>query len=85
LARALEATATQQAGADLRSSAQQVLSLAQLLLNDGVITSGQYQDVMNVLQPTGVAAVTTPTMPSPSLADPFFQRLGHGHDRGDRG
>jgi eukaryotic-like serine/threonine-protein kinase len=84
LAHALEATA-QQLGASHQSSAQQVLSLARVLLDDGAITSGQYQDVMNVLQPTGVAVARRPTTPSASLQDPFFQRLGHGHDRGDGG
>ncbi len=85
LAHALEATAAQQPEASLQSSAQQVLSLARMLLDDGVITSGQYQDVMNVLQPAGVAVGRLPTTPSASLEDPFFQRHGHGHDQGDGG
>ncbi len=85
LAHALDTTAAQQPGADRRSSAQQVLSLAQVLLDDGVITSGQYQDVMNVLQPTGVDVPKTPTTPSASFPDPFFQGHGHGHDTGGSG
>ena len=85
LAHDLEATAAQEPGADLQSSAQQVLSLAQVLLDDGAITPEQYQDVVNVLQPTGVTVPVTPPTPSASLPDPFFQRHGHGHDRGDGG
>jgi eukaryotic-like serine/threonine-protein kinase len=83
LADDLEAAAAQQPGADLQSSAQRVLSLAQRLLDEGAITSEQYLDVVNVLQPTGATVPTTP--PSASLPDPFFQRHGHGHDRGDGG
>ena len=85
LAHGLEATAAQPPGVDLQSSAQQVLSLARVLLDDGVITSGQYQDVVNVLQPTGVVVAKAPTTPSASLPGPLFQRHSHGHDRGDGG
>ena len=85
LAHDLAATAAQEPGADLQSSAQQVLSVAQVLLDDGAITWEQYQDVVNVLQPTGVTVPLTPPTPLASLPDPFLQRHGHGHDRGDGG
>ena len=85
LAHALDETAAQQPGPDLQSSAQQVLSLAQVLLDDGAITSRQYQDVVNVLQQTGAIVTTTPTTPSASPPDPFFGGHGHGHDRRDGG
>jgi hypothetical protein len=86
LASALEGTAAQRPGADRQSSALQVLSLAQVLLDGGGITAGQFQDVVNVLQPTGATVTTTTvTLPSPSLLGPFFSGHGHGHDGGDRG
>jgi tRNA A-37 threonylcarbamoyl transferase component Bud32 len=88
LASALEATAAQPPGAARQSSAQQTLALAGVLLDGGGITSGQYQDVVTVLQPTG-ATVTTPTVtapsvttPTPPLQIPFFGGHGHGHGPG---
>jgi len=81
LAGALQATAAQPPGADQQSSAQQALSLAQVLLDGGGITPGQYQDVVNVLQPTGATVTTTVTVPPQRFQVPFFH--GHGHDRGD--
>ncbi len=86
LASTLETTAAQPPGPDRQSSAQQVLSLAQVLLDGGGITSGQFQDVVNVLQPTGATVTTTTvTLPSPSLPAPFFSGHGHGHGGGDGG
>ncbi len=86
LADALETTAAQPPGADRQSSAQQVLSLAQVLLDGGGITSGQFEDVVSVLQPTGATVTTTTTtVPSPSLPGPFFSGPGRGHERGDGG
>ncbi len=84
LASALQAAAAQQPGADLQSSAQEVLSLAQVLLNGGGITPGQYQDVVNVLQPTGATITPTPAT-GPSLPGPPAKGHGHGHDQGDGG
>lgn len=82
LASALETTAAQPPGASRQSSAQQVLSLAQVLLNGGGITSGQFQNVTTVLQPTGATVTTTTvTVPSPSFTGPFFSGYGHGHGR----
>ena len=51
MADALDATATQPPGVERQSSARQ--ALAQVLLDGGGITSGQYQDVASVLQATG--------------------------------
>ena len=72
-----------------QASAQQALSLAGVLLDGGGITSGQYQDVVNVLQPTGATTTTTTTttVPAPSqpFQTPFFEGHGHGHDRGYQG
>ncbi len=79
LASALLATAAQSPGAAQQSSAQEALSLAAVLLDGGGITSGQYQDVVSVLQPTGATVTTTVTAPSQRFHVPFF----HGHGRGD--
>ena len=77
LATALQATAAQPAGTDRQAAAQEVLALALVLLNGGGITSGQYQDVVNVLEPTGATTpATAPTGPLPQ---------GHGHDHGPGG
>jgi hypothetical protein len=85
LASALQATAAQPPGADRQSAAQQALSLAGVLLDGGGITTGQYQDVITVLQPTGATVTTTtvtpPTVPQP-LQTPFFGGHDHGHGPG---
>jgi eukaryotic-like serine/threonine-protein kinase len=87
LANALGATAGQPPGPDRQTSAQQVLSLAQVLLDGGGITAGQYQSVVNVLQPTGATVptppTTTPTTTPAQGPGPFF--LPHGHGHGDDG
>jgi hypothetical protein len=89
MANALDATAAQQPGADRQSSAQQALSLAQVLLNGGGITAGQYQDVVNVLQPTGATTTTTtpvtaatPPVTTPSSPLPGQPLHDHGHGHG---
>jgi eukaryotic-like serine/threonine-protein kinase len=92
LADALDATAAQPAGAGRQSSAQQDLSLAQVLLTGGGITAGQYQDVVNTLQPTGatvtttpVTAATPPTTPTPGTAPSPAGQLFHDHGHGGHG
>jgi eukaryotic-like serine/threonine-protein kinase len=90
LAGALQQTAAQAPGPARQASAQQALSLAGVLLDGGGITSGQYQEVVNVLQPTGATTTTTTTTttvtaPSPPLQTPIFGGHGHGHDRGYEG
>ena len=77
MASALEATAAQGSGTARQSSAQQALVLARTLLDEGGLTSGQYQDVVNVLGAT--APITAPT---PSVPWPFFQGHDHGHVHG---
>ena len=81
LAKALDAVAAHPPGAGERASAQQALSLAQALLGGGGITSGQYQDVENVLQPTGGTgpATASTTAPSPT------RRAPGAHDHGPGG
>ncbi len=83
LARALDAVAAQPPGAGRQTAARQALSLAHVLLDGGGITSGQYEDVESVLQPTGgtVPTTTTPTTPPPIAPSPAV----HGHGRGGPG
>ena len=85
LASALQETAAEPPGTARQASAQEALSLAGVLLDGGGITPGQYQDVANVLQPTGATTTTTVTAPTQPLQTPFFGGHGHGHDRGDGG
>ncbi len=87
LANALGAIAGQPPGLDRQTSAQQVLSLARVLLDGGGITSGQYQSVVNVLQPAGATGSTTPPTTAAQAPGPFFQPHGHdhGHGQGDDG
>ena len=83
LAAALDATAAQQPGVDRESSAQQVLSLAQVLLDGGGISAGQYHDVVNILRPTGATVTTTTsTAPQPGLPGLLFPGHGPGHHGG---
>ena len=83
LASALQQTAAQAPGPARQASAQQALSLAGVLLDGGGITSGQYQDVANVLEPTGATTTTTTvTAPPQPFQAPIFGGHGHGHDRG---
>ena len=81
LASALQETAAQPPGKDRESSAAQTLALAGVLLDEGGITPGQYQDVVNVLRPTG-ATVSTTTVPPQPFEVPFLQGHGHGHGSG---
>jgi hypothetical protein len=86
LAAALLAVAAQQPGTDRQTSAQQVLSLAQVLLYGGGISMGQYQEVAGALQATGATVTTTTTTTTaapPALPGPSFLGHGHGHERGD--
>ncbi len=87
LARALQETAAQPPGTARLASAQQALSLAGTLLGGGGITAGQYQDVANVLRPTGATTTTTTTVtvPTQPFVAPFSQGHGHDHARGDGG
>jgi eukaryotic-like serine/threonine-protein kinase len=87
LASALQATAAQPTGAGREAAAQQTLALAGVLLDGGGITSGQYQDVVTVLQPTGATVTTTTTAPAPPqpFQAPIFGGHGHGRDHGGGG
>ena len=93
LAAALDATAAQSPGPSRQAAADQTLVLAQVLLAGGGITYGQYQDVANVLGPTGatVPATTVPTTTVPATAPvpPAGPASGHGHGhhggQGDQG
>ena len=70
-----------------QASAQQALSLAGVLLDGAASPPGQYQDVVDVLQPTGATVTTTttaPPTPAPPFQAPFFQGHGHGHGHGRR-
>ena len=58
------ATAAQAPGAGRQASAQQALSLAQASCSTAAASrSGQYQDVVNVLQPTGATVPRRPRRP----------------------
>lgn len=89
LASALQQAAAQSPGAARQSAAQQALSLAGVLLDGGGITSGQYQDVVHVLQGAGATVPTTTTTtttivaaPTLPVRTPFFPGHGHDHNRG---
>ncbi len=87
LASALAATAAEPPGPDRESMAQQTISLAQVLLDGGGITNGQYQDVVNVLAPTGATPPTPDTTPVPGGIPGGGgpgQQHGH-HGQGDQG
>ena len=94
LAQALKATAAQPAGAGRTAHATEALSLAQVLLDGGGISSGQYQDVVDILGPTGATPPTTPDtapiVPTPLTGGPATTSggglghvFGHGHGHGD--
>jgi hypothetical protein len=76
LASALVATAAEPPGTDREAVAQQTLSLAHVLLDGGGITTDQYEDVVNVLAPTGATAPTADT--TPPLGG-IFSGAGRGH------
>jgi hypothetical protein len=84
LAAALSATAAQSPGPGRQAAADQTLALAQVLLAGGGITDTQYQDVVNVLAPTGATVPTTtvPTDTAPSPTPPSLGPPGHGHHHG---
>jgi len=87
LASALEETAGQQPGPRRAASAEDALSLSQVLLAGGGLTPAQYQDVVNTLQPTGAAVptttTTTTTSPPPPAHGPGHSHHGpgDGHDQ----
>ena len=88
MAAALSAVAGLQPGGGRQAATQQVLALAQLLRAGGGVTSAQYQDVVNALEPAGATVpATAPTAPAPYSPGPPFQGHGHGHDggQGDQG
>ncbi len=92
MAAALDGTAAEKAGTRRQASAEQALSLAQVLVNGNGISADQYQDIVNTLEATGAAVpttttttTTTTTVPPPSLFEPFGghgYRHGHGGDGG---
>lgn len=65
LASALAATAAEPPGSDRVGMAEQTISLAQILLAGGGISHHQYQDVVNVLAPTGATPPPAGTTPLP--------------------
>jgi hypothetical protein len=86
LAAALGATAAQSPGPGRQAAADQTLALAQVLLAGGGITDTQYQDVANVLAPTGATAPantapanTAPANTGPPTTSPSLGPPGHGH------
>jgi len=88
MAAALSAVAGLPPAGGHQAATQQVLALAQLLRAGGGITSAQYQDVVNTLEPAGATVPpTAPTAPAPFSPGPPFRGHGHGHDggQGDQG
>ena len=85
LAKALDAVAAQPRGAGRQTAAQRALSLAQVLLDGGGITSGQYQDVENLLQPAGGTTPTPTTTTPPPPGGPAPERQGHADGPGAQG
>ncbi len=97
LAQALKATAAQPVGPGRTADATEALALAQVLLDGGGISSGQYQDVVDILSPTGATTPdTAPTVPTPltggpgttaggGIGDVFNHGHGHGDGQGGRG
>ena len=59
MATALDATAAEPTGTQRQASAEQALSLAQVLVNGNGITADQYQDVVSTLEATGATVPTT--------------------------
>jgi hypothetical protein len=88
LAAALGATAAQSPGPGRQAAADQTLALAEVLLAGGGITDAQYQDVVNVLAPTGATvptSTTAPTNPAPTPPSPAAPGHGHHHGGGGQG
>ncbi len=89
LANALASVAAQPPGAARQAAAQRALSLAQVLVDRGDITSGQYQDVQSALQPTGASvpapSPTIATIPPATISTPGSHGHGQDHDHGGQG
>jgi hypothetical protein len=85
LAAALDATAAQVPGSGRQAAADQTLALAEVLLAGGGITDAQFQDVANVLTPTGATVPTTTVPPTTPPPPPPGPSPGHGHGHGDQG
>jgi serine/threonine-protein kinase len=85
LASALRQAASAAPGSARQASARLALALAGVLLDAGGITPGQYQDVVNVLRPTG--ATPTTTAPAAPFLTPIIGGQGRGrwHDPEYRG
>jgi len=89
LASALEVTADQHPGPRRTASAEDALSLAQVLRAGGGLTPTQYQDVVNTMQPTGAAVptttTTTTTTPPPPAHGPGHSHHGPGDGQDQQG
>ena len=91
MATALDATAAEPVGTPRQASAEQALSLAQVLVNGNGITAEQYQDVVSALEATGATVPTTTTTTTAStttVPPPSFGPFGghgfhHGHGDGE--
>jgi Protein kinase domain len=91
MATALDATAAEPAGTPRQASAEQALSLAQVLVNGNGITAEQYQDVVSALEATGATVPTTTTtttastttVPAPSFGPFGGHGFHHGHGDGE--
>jgi serine/threonine protein kinase len=86
LASSLDATAAAKPGAARETAAEEALTLAGVLYAGGGISGTQFQDVANVLQPTGapVPSTTVPTTAPAPAPGPKGSGPGHGHG-GDQG
>jgi hypothetical protein len=80
LGSALETTAAAAPGVARETAAEETLVLATVLLTGGGISEAQFQDVVNVLSPTGAPVPTTTT----TTTAPATHGPGHGHG-GDGG
>jgi hypothetical protein len=84
MAQALNETAAQPQGSARVALAQQALSLAQVLLAGGGISSAQYQDAVSALQAAGASPASVPPDPLP-FNNPPPAAPDHGHGDGDGG
>jgi len=87
LAATLRSVATAHPGASRTAAAQAALSLAQVLLDGGGITPGQYQQVAAVLEAVGATppatTTTTTAPPAPVVAPHHGPHHGQGDGQGD--